>query len=174
MSNTRGFHLLISSDSVTDASSSTASSIILFDGGCALCNGMVQFVIDRDPEGAFRFAALQSEVGQALLRAHDAVESESVVAAGRRSTNPLRSVVLIEEGQLYRQSTAALRIARRLNGGWPLLYALVGVPRFLRDAAYDWVARHRYDWFGQRDQCHVPAPEVRDRLIDQPASPSTS
>jgi len=126
---------------------------VLFDGVCNLCNGAVLFVIDRDPRGVFRFAALQSDEARRLLAAH-----------GRRAPD-LSSILLLEAGRVYERSTAALRIARRLTGLWPLLYAFVAVPRPLRDAVYDWVARNRYRWFGRQEACRVPTPELRERFL---------
>jgi len=143
---------------------SSGRAIILFDGVCNLCNGFVNFVIDRDPSGVFRFAALQSNAGQRLVREQGAVPETGGEAA------LLQSVMLIENGQVYRRSTAALRIARRLTSPWPLLYAFVVVPEPIRDAVYDWVAAHRYDWFGTRDQCRVPTPALKDRFLDDAAS----
>ena len=75
------------------------------------------------------------------------------------------SVVLIEDGRVYTRSTAALRIVRRLVFPWPLIYALMVVPRPLRDMVYDLIARHRYWWFGKRDACMVPTPEIRARFL---------
>ena len=127
--------------------------VVLFDGVCNLCNGAVNFVIDRDPESYFKFAALQSDEGQAVLDAVGAADSG------------LSSIVLVEEGQAYRQSTAALRIARKLSGAWPLLYLFILVPRPLRDLVYDWIANNRYDWFGKRDQCRIPTPDLQARFL---------
>ncbi len=135
-------------------------AVILFDGVCNLCNGFVNFVIDRDPDGYFQFAALQSEAAQALL---EGAGEEAVAGSGG---GLLRSVVLVEDGHVYRKSTAALRIARHLTGLWPLFVALLVVPRTLRDAVYDAVAARRYDWFGRRDQCRVPTPELQDRFLE--------
>jgi predicted DCC family thiol-disulfide oxidoreductase YuxK len=131
--------------------------LLLFDGVCNFCNGVVAFVIDRDPEAVFRFASLQSESGKAALRAH-----------GR--SLPLgapETIVLIENGRVYERSTAALRIARRLKGPSKLLWALVLVPRALRDVLYGWVARNRYAWFGRTDSCRVPTPALRARFLDE-------
>jgi predicted DCC family thiol-disulfide oxidoreductase YuxK len=127
--------------------------VILFDGVCNLCNASVLFVIDRDPRGQFAFAPLQSEHGMALLREH-----------GYRG-DALTTVLLLEDGRLYDRSTAALRIARRLSGLWPLLSAFRVVPRPIRDVVYDWLARHRYRWFGRTDACRVPTPELRSRFL---------
>lgn len=129
-------------------------AVIFFDGVCNLCNSSVNFIIDRDPNGYFRFAALQSDAAARRLPAHGI------------TPEALESLVLLEDGACYRRSSAALRIARRLGGAWPLLYVFVLVPRPLRDAVYDWIAAHRYRWFGRRDTCRVPTPELRARFLD--------
>ena len=123
---------------------------MLFDGVCNLCNGAVRFILARDPAARFQFASLQSEAARRLL--------------GENA--PEETIVLREGGKIYSQSTAALRIARELRFPWPLLYAFIVVPRPLRDAIYDWVARHRYQWFGKREVCMVPMPEVRGRFLE--------
>jgi len=133
---------------------SSEHAVVLFDGVCNLCNGAVNFIIDRDPEGYFRFAPLQSDVAEQLVAGTDAADAT------------LDTIVLVEDGTAYVRSTAALRIARRLSGPWPLLYAFLVVPRFLRDAVYDWVAEQRYRWFGKRDQCRVPTTTLKDRFLE--------
>ncbi|WP_375418345.1 thiol-disulfide oxidoreductase DCC family protein [uncultured Hymenobacter sp.] len=133
---------------------------ILFDGVCNLCNGFVQFVIRHDPAGRFQFAALQSEAGQQLLAAQGL--SGPFPAAG---ADP-ESVLLVEEGRLYSHSAAVLRIARRLGGGWALLAAPAWLlPTAARDAAYRFVARHRYRWFGRQQECLLPTPALRARFL---------
>lgn len=128
--------------------------MILFDGVCNLCNGFVQFVIARDPDGRFRFGPLQSAAAQQLIGA-------GVAAA------PLPdSIVLVERGRVWTQSSAVLRIARRLTFPWPLAYGFILVPRPLRDWIYGIVARNRYRWFGRRDVCMVPTPALQQRFID--------
>jgi predicted DCC family thiol-disulfide oxidoreductase YuxK len=139
-------------------------AIILFDGVCNLCNGFVNFVMDRDPDEVFRFAALQSQAAKTRLQVH------GVTFDSDAQNTLLQSVILIENDQVYRRSTAALRIARHLAPPWPLLYGLIAVPAPIRDAIYDWIAAHRYAWFGQRDQCRVPTPDVRDRFLDDEAA----
>lgn len=130
-------------------------AVILFDGVCNLCNAAVTFVIDRDPGAYFSFAPLQSDVGQALLR-----------RAGLNAHAPtLESIVLVENGHVYTHSAAALRIARRLHGGWPLLHGFIFLPRPLRDGLYTWVARNRYRWFGKTEACRLPTPELRRRFL---------
>ncbi len=128
------------------------SSVVLFDGVCNLCNNSVQFIITRDRSARFRFAALDSAAARRLIE-----------RTGSRSPLP-DSIVLVEQGRVYTRSTAALRIARRLPFPWPLLYAAIVVPRPLRDLAYDFVARNRYRWFGKRDSCMMPTPELRARF----------
>lgn len=126
--------------------------IILFDGVCNLCNGAVTFVIAHDPRDHFRFASLQSEVGVKLL--------------GDLSGTPPDSIVLLEKGKRYLRSDAALRIARNLSGGCSLLYPLIVLPRWIRDTIYDLVARNRYRWFGKREACMVPSPDLSGKFLD--------
>jgi predicted DCC family thiol-disulfide oxidoreductase YuxK len=131
------------------------TSVVFFDGVCNLCNGTVQFLIDHDKRERLRFAALQSEAAKAMLEGRD-------LGPARES---LDSVLLLEGDTLYARSDAALRIARRLSGAWPVFYALILVPRFVRDAIYDFVARHRYRWFGRTEACRVPTPALRARFL---------
>lgn len=128
--------------------------MILFDGVCNLCNGFVQFVIVRDPAQRFRFGALQSASARRMLDRHDTPQP------------PPDSIVLVEDSRVFTQSTAALRIARRLRFPWPLTYVFIAVPRPFRDWIYRIVARHRYAWFGRREQCIVPTPPLRSRFIE--------
>ncbi len=129
--------------------------IVLFDGVCNLCNGAVQFVVDRDPQAIFRFAALQSEAATRLL-----AERGIMV-----DVNAPDSIVLIEGGKVYQRSDAALRIAQKLSAAWPAMYAFIVVPRFVRDAVYKFIAQHRYLWFGRTEVCRVPTPELRARFV---------
>jgi len=125
--------------------------IVLFDGVCNLCNAGVDFIIERDPRARFRFAALQGEAGQQLL--------------GRHRLDDLDSLVLIEGNEAHTRSTAALRIARRLASPWNLLAAFLVLPVPVRDFLYDIVARNRYRWFGRRNTCRAPTPELRSRFL---------
>ena len=134
-------------------SAAESHAVVLFDGVCNLCNGFVQFIIPRDPRGYFRFAALQSPAAARLM-------AEASVTPGAAD-----SILLIDGGRAIVRSAAALRIARRLRFPWPLLYALIVVPRPIRDWVYDLVARNRLRWFGQRDQCLVPGPGIRERFL---------
>ncbi|HLK63596.1 MAG TPA: DCC1-like thiol-disulfide oxidoreductase family protein [Bryobacteraceae bacterium] len=126
---------------------------VFFDGVCNMCNWSVQFIIARDPAGYFRFAALGSEA------ARDVLEESAV-------RGPLPdSIVLWEQGRLYTRSTAALRIARRLTFPWRWMWGLMILPRPLRDWIYNVIARHRYRWFGKRESCLLPTPELRSRFL---------
>jgi predicted DCC family thiol-disulfide oxidoreductase YuxK len=136
------------------------SRIVLFDGVCNFCNSSVQFVIDRDPAGLFRFAPLQSPLGQKLCQRFDLTRQR------------IDSVVLVEDDRVYMQSTAALRIARQLRAPWFMVSLFIMIPPLLRDLAYDWVARHRYRWFGRLESCRMPTPEFRARFLDD-ANPET-
>ena len=128
-------------------------AIVLFDGHCNLCNGSVQFIILRDKKGYFNFCSLQSEAGQALLEKHQLSKTE------------LNSLVLIENEKAYRQSTAALRIAKKLDGSWPLFYGFIIVPPFIRNFFYNLIAKNRYRLFGKKDECMLPRPEWRERFL---------
>ena len=128
-------------------------AIVLFDGVCNLCNSSVNLILERDRNDYFRFGALQSDAGERLIEEFGIDRAET------------DSVILIEEGDVHVYSTAALRIARSLSGAWPLAYAFIVVPRFLRDAVYKIVARNRYKWFGKQDLCRVPTPEEAAKFI---------
>jgi predicted DCC family thiol-disulfide oxidoreductase YuxK len=127
--------------------------IILFDGVCNLCNHVVQFIIPRDPNRYFYFAALQSNVGHQLLKQY------------HLSIKEISTVILIQNDKHYTKSTAVLLLARRLPGLWPILAIFIIIPRFLRDPIYDWVARNRYKWFGQKTECMMPTPEIKTRFL---------
>lgn len=127
--------------------------LILFDGVCNLCNGWVRFVVKRDPHGRFRFAALQSEAARDVL-------PDGAVPEGTDS------IILFKGGRVYTRSAAILRIVSGLRAPWPLLTVLRVIPTFIRDFIYDWVATNRYRWFGRRDECMIPTPELRERFLD--------
>lgn len=127
--------------------------IILFDGICNLCNNAVQFVIKRDKKGIIQFAPLQSDVGQQLLKQYQLPPAA------------MESFVLIENGKAYSRSSAALKVSRYLKGIWPLCYGLMIVPKFIRNGIYNWVAANRYKWFGVREECMIPTPELKKRFL---------
>jgi predicted DCC family thiol-disulfide oxidoreductase YuxK len=131
-----------------------STPILLFDGVCNLCNGFVQFLIKRDPEGIFRFASLQSEAGKELLEQFGIPQDE------------INTVVMVDEGKAYTHSDVALRVAKKLGGAWPLLGVFAVIPKPLRDAVYNWIARNRYAWFGKRESCMIPTPELRERFLE--------
>ena len=126
--------------------------LLLFDGECNFCNGAVNFVIDHDPKGRFRFASLQSELGQRLTAQYGLAPE-------------LSSSILIERGKAYTSSTGALRAARHLRLPVSLLSVFLLVPRFVRDVAYRWFAARRYRFFGKSEMCRVPSPELRARFL---------
>ncbi len=128
------------------------SAIVLFDGVCNFCNSSINFIIKRDQKGYFKFAPLQSEIAQKLV--------------GDKTKPMPESVILIENGRTYDRSSAALRIAKKLNVLWPLLYIFIIVPKPIRDAVYNLIGRNRYKWFGKTEACMIPTPEVRSRFLD--------
>ena len=127
--------------------------LVLYDGTCGLCDRSVQLILRNDRRGRFRFAALQSDAGQALLRKYGL------------PTEELDSVVLVEDGKAYRKSKAGLRIARRLDAPWPVFWPLSIIPGAVSNVFYDLVARNRYRLFGKLDACPIPSPEVRARFL---------
>ncbi|MBC7808300.1 MAG: DUF393 domain-containing protein [Akkermansiaceae bacterium] len=132
--------------------------IVLFDGECNLCDGLVQLLIRQDKEGdRFRFAAQQSDKAQSLMR-----EAGYVAAGGTAAAD---TILVFVGGKLLTHSDAALEIARNLPAPFPVLYAGKIVPKLLRDAVYRFVARNRYRWFGKRDECMMPTAELRARFL---------
>jgi predicted DCC family thiol-disulfide oxidoreductase YuxK len=128
--------------------------VILFDGVCNLCNRAVQFVIRHDRKKIFLFATLQGNEGQKLSQQY------------QLPMNNWNSFVLIENGKIYTCSTAALKVARNLNGLFKLAYAFMIIPKFIRDGIYKWVSNNRYKWFGKRTECMMPTPELKARFLD--------
>jgi len=128
--------------------------IILFDGICNLCNKSIQFIIKRDKKDVFRFAALQSEVGQYFLNKFE---------IDRKRTD---SMILIDsEENFYVKSSAALRIAKELPTiSWMRLFLVF--PKFFRDGVYNIIAKNRYRWFGKKDECMIPTPELKAKFLD--------
>lgn len=140
------------SSRVESGASTDPELLILFDGVCNFCDAAVNFVIDHDPKERFRFAALQSDLGKSLVAKHNL-------------SPEVMSSVLIEHGRAYTRSTGSLRAAKYLRFPWPALTLLLLVPRFIRDAAYDWFAARRYRFFGKAETCRVPTPELRRRFL---------
>jgi len=127
--------------------------IILFDGVCNLCNGSVVFIIKRDHKDVFRFAAIQSDIGQRLIEKYQI------------DTSKVDSILLLDGDSYDVKSTAALKIARQLKGGYPLLYGFMILPAFFRNWVYDIIARYRYNWFGKKESCMIPTPELSEKFI---------
>src|SRR5687767_9090702 len=127
--------------------------IVRYDGVCGLCDRSVQLILRNDRRGRFRFAALQSDAGRALLEKFGL------------PPEALDSVVLVEGGRASRKSRAAFRIARRMDAPWPLLWPLIVIPRPVADFFYDLMAKNRYRIFGKLDACMIPPPEVRARFL---------
>ncbi len=127
--------------------------VIVFDGVCNWCNASVNFTMDHDPEKKFKFGTLQSEPGQKIL--------EEL----QLSTKDFSTFLLIEKGKVTSKSTAGLRVVKHLSGLWPLLYACIIIPRPVRDAVYNFIARHRYQWMGKTDSCRVPNQVERERFV---------
>ena len=129
--------------------------IILFDGICNLCNRFVQWVIKRDKTDTFRFAPIQGEIGMQLMK--------------ERKLDPekMDSIILIHpDNSHYIKSTAALKVGISFGGIYRVLYLFWIIPVFLRDKIYDWVARNRYAWYGKRDKCMVPTPELKAKFLE--------
>lgn len=128
--------------------------VLLFDGVCNLCNGFVQFIIRHDKRGSFRFASLQSGTGQQVL---EHIRQKSPVPD---------SLILLYRGQYYMQSAAVLKTARLLGLPFSLLTIGYILPAFIRNRIYNYVSRNRYRWYGRRESCMVPTPELQSRFID--------
>lgn len=131
----------------------TSKSIVFFDGVCNLCHTSVQFIILRDKKAIFHFAALQSDFAEGFLR-------------GKKADMDLKTVLVFHNGKIYQRSDAALVILNQLPG-YKLLANLGWiVPRPIRNFIYNWVAHHRYQWFGKKEACLIPKPEWSGRFLD--------
>ena len=138
-------------------SPSQRGDLIIFDGVCNLCEASVNFIIRHDKDGVFRFVPSQSQLGGALQQRY------GVNTAG------LDTVVLIRDGQIYTESDAGVRIASTFDGPWRLLGLVRWVPRPLRDWVYRRIANNRYAWFGRKDVCSMPTPDLRRRFLETSA-----
>ena len=127
--------------------------IILFDGVCNLCNGLVQFIIKIDKKEVFKFSSLQSDFGQKILLENNL------------DTKDLNSFIFLDQGKLYQKSTPALKMYKSIGSFWQLLYILIIVPRPIRDWIYSFIANNRYKWFGKQESCWIPTPELKSRFI---------
>ena len=126
---------------------------IMFDGVCNLCNDSVNFIIKHDKKDIFRFTALQTDAGKALISKHNI------------DTSKTDSIILIDGDAYYVKSTAALKIAKSLSGAYPLLYGFMVVPNFIRNWVYDIIAKNRYRWFGRKESCMIPTAELKKKFL---------
>ncbi|NAS13154.1 thiol-disulfide oxidoreductase DCC family protein [Poritiphilus flavus] len=128
--------------------------LIFFDGVCNLCNRSIQYIIKRDKKDLFRFAPLQSSLGEAFIQERQI------------DTSKVDSIILYEpDVAYYTKSTAALKIGQAFGGGYKLLGIFEWVPRPIRDWFYDRVAKNRYRWFGKQDACMIPTPELTAKFL---------
>lgn len=127
-------------------------SVIFFDGLCNLCNGAVQFIIERDTNNLYHFASLQSDFAKNELQKFDI------------DTAQINSFILLENGKIYQRSTAALKVSKNLSGLWPLLSIFIIIPPFIRDGFYNYIAKNRYKWFGKKESCWVPTPDLKSKF----------
>ncbi|MCH8034234.1 MAG: thiol-disulfide oxidoreductase DCC family protein [Bacteroidetes bacterium] len=128
--------------------------IILFDGVCNFCNFWVNFIMNRDKNDIYKFAAMQSESGQKLLQEY------------KLNVSDFDSFVLIVNDKHFTKSTAALKISKNLRSVVKLLYPLIILPGPIRDFFYDLIAKNRYKFFGKRDFCRIPTEEERDKFLN--------
>jgi predicted DCC family thiol-disulfide oxidoreductase YuxK len=127
--------------------------LILFDGVCNLCNGSVQFVIKHDKESKFLFTSLQSDKGQEILK-----------HLGLKTDN-FDSFILLDKGEIYTKSSGVLKEAAILGGWFKIFTIFYLVPTFIRDLFYSFVAKNRYRFFGKKDACMIPTPELKARFL---------
>lgn len=130
------------------------NNVVLFDGVCNLCNSSVQFIIKHDHKQVFKFASLQSVFGQKILQQNNL------------NLTDFNSFIVLINGKLYQKSTGALKVAKQLNFPINLAYIFIIVPSFIRDGVYNFVAKNRYKWFGKRDFCMIPRPNLKNRFIE--------
>lgn len=130
-----------------------SEKIILFDGVCNLCNSSVNFIIDHDRDNLFKFASLQSDAGQKLLKKFEL------------NTNEFNSIIFVDNGKYFNESSAVLRIVKNFPGLWKALYAFIIVPPFIRDFIYNIIADNRYKWFGKKESCRIPTPDLKSKFL---------
>lgn len=129
--------------------------IILFDGVCNLCDASVQFIIKHDKNDLFRFVAIQSELGQKLIK-HLGID-----------TSKTDSIILYEPGVAYYfKAEAALRIAKELKSWHKILYIFIKIPNGIKNGVYDFIAKNRYKWYGKKEACMIPTPELKAKFLD--------
>ncbi len=130
------------------------NAILIFDGVCNFCNGFINGIIDRDPKGKIKFAALQSEAGKKILKKY------------KISNTKVKDSLIFIEGERYNtRSTAFLNIMKYLKFPYFLLYGFIIIPRCIRDSIYEFISKNRYKWFGKRATCRMPTKELKDRFL---------
>lgn len=127
--------------------------VILFDGVCNLCNSSVNWIIDHDKHNTFKFASLQSDYGKSVVQKYNLQGSY------------LDTILLVDEDKIFSRSGAVLRIAKYLGSIYQLAYAFIIIPPFIRNAVYNFIAQNRYRWFGKRDSCRMPTPELKNKFL---------
>ena len=127
--------------------------VLLFDGVCNLCNNSVNFIIRHDKKNKYKFSALQNDIGNEIIEKF------------KIDPNKTDSIILIQGEKHYIKSSAALRIAKNLSGAYPLLFAFMIIPPFIRNWVYDYIAKNRYKWYGKRDSCMIPTKELKDKFL---------
>lgn len=126
--------------------------ILFFDGYCNLCNGLVDFLIQRDQKKLIHFAPLSGSTAEDLL--------------STELRKKVDSVILYYQGRLYLRSTAAIWTLSLLGGAWKLILVLFIFPAFMRDPIYKLIARNRYRWFGKKEHCRIPNEDEKERFLD--------
>jgi len=126
--------------------------LVLFDGECRFCNRAITFIMDRDPNMHFQFAHLSSKTGLKYFQ-------------DLNIPTEVDSLILIQGNKYFTESTAALKISKHLNKGWPLMYGLIIVPKFVRNFMYRLIANHRYTLFGTAKACQIPSEKDRQRFL---------
>lgn len=128
--------------------------IVLFDGVCNLCNSSIQKIIENDDKNIFRFSSLQSAFGQEFLKKH------------HFSQEKFTAMMLIDGDKFYTKSDAALRIGKELKGFYKISGLFLWIPKFIRNAVYNLIAKNRYKWFGKNESCWLPTPDLQQKFIN--------
>jgi len=128
--------------------------IILFDGVCNLCDSTVQFIIKHDKKDIFRFVAIQSDLGQKIIK-YIGID-----------TSKTDSIILCEPGHsYYYKAEAAIKIIGQLGGIYSMISVFSLIPKWLSNKVYDYIARNRYKWYGKKDECMIPTPELKAKFL---------
>jgi len=142
--------------------------LLLFDGVCNLCDRSVQFIIRHDPTGKFKFAALQSDYTQSLTESalKDQLAPLLTLKEVHTKEAQLRTLILIQQGQVFTRSTAVIKVLQQLGFPWNLSAIMLILPKVIRDAIYNYIARHRYKWYGKKERCMVPTTALKARFME--------